>query len=192
LCRPNYWIKLVFVSFSPKYKHLNDMQASCYEEAMNGCTATERAKLVLAWVAAERMKREMRGIPPLKAIAAPWPMKKARVRQITDAVEVEAKESLCGQTVTAPEPVTPPSAPIDSLVHPPSHSTTQPIKEREIGGSKGVSDNTCQAQSCRPGEEKYPWKANERKWKADYLARKKAKDGRSGNSEGPERAPNGE
>ena len=58
----------------------------------------------------ERLKREMRGIPPLKAIDSPkWP-RRARAKLIDAgdaAIEIENKESISTPTVTAPAATTP-------------------------------------------------------------------------------------
>jgi len=59
-------------------------------------TPTQKAALMSAWEKLERLKREMRGIPPLKAIDSPkWP-KRARARLLPEssAIEIESKESL--------------------------------------------------------------------------------------------------
>ena len=68
-------------------------------------TPTQKAALMSAWEKLERLKREMRGIPPLKAIDSPkWP-RRARAKLIDAgdaAIEIEAKESLSTPTVTAP------------------------------------------------------------------------------------------
>jgi hypothetical protein len=145
------------------------MQTVLFTEAVNGCKSGERARLMLAWIAAERLKREMRGIPPLKAISAPWPMRKARTARLTDVAteidpsttEVEVrgvvgehsqscqdkslKESLLSQTVTTPPTASDPSGPIESLVYPPSQSPS-PSEIPKVGiGSRG-----------KPGQSAYP------------------------------------
>jgi hypothetical protein len=85
------------MSYPPAYKDALQMQDVAVHDALNPeTTPTARATIIRAWEALERLKREMRGIPPLKAIDSPkWP-KRARARLLPEssAIEIESKESL--------------------------------------------------------------------------------------------------
>lgn len=131
-----------------RYREACQLQEVLYQDATNGLQAELKPKYALAWVTIERLKREMRGIPPLKAISAPWPMKRARARVNSDEpreIEIVSKESLLSQTVTTPAEPSTPSAVDNSLVNTPSQSLTSP------GSESGVA--TVQVPA-----DPYPWK----------------------------------
>ena len=108
-----------------RYREACQLQEVLYQEATNGLEAGLKPKYALAWVTIERLKREMRGIPPLKAISAPWPMKRARARAVNDEpqeIEITTKESLLSQTVATPRDPSTPGAIDSSLVNTPTQS----------------------------------------------------------------------
>ena len=92
------------MSYPAAYVQMLQFQELAAQRAPNAKDA-DAAKLISAWEKLERLKREMRGIPPLKAIDSPkWP-KRARAKLVDAgdaAIEIEAKESLLTPTVTAP------------------------------------------------------------------------------------------
>jgi hypothetical protein len=97
------------MSYPAAYVQMLSFQELAAERARDASNA-DTAKLMLAWEKLERLKREMRGIPPLKAIDSPkWP-RRARAKLIDAgdaAIEIESKESISTPTVTAPP--TPPA-----------------------------------------------------------------------------------
>ena len=75
------------------------------------CKAADVARLVLAWQVIVAYKRELRGLPRMKAVDATAMLRNARTTRQPRATPLEletapaideAKESLNGQTVTTP------------------------------------------------------------------------------------------
>ena len=82
--------------FGPAYYDAGKLQTALFETACDVMTTPlDKARCARSWMELERLKREMRGIPPLAAAKASellTRLKRARPAALAEPVEIEPEE----------------------------------------------------------------------------------------------------